>query len=131
MWCRSNSRNTRFLKQSVQITGYGTQSFDKLTTNMARIYAIFKRTIGPQLQDEAGFSQEDGFVAIDASNRYFTDRFRSRNQDVECAISDEMDPKGYLRKAAGTTYIHTEENKVYYFEKCEDQNRGTRYVESP
>jgi len=35
---------------------------------MARIYAIFKRTIGPQLQDEAGFSQEDGFVAIDVSN---------------------------------------------------------------
>jgi len=42
-----------------------------------------------------------------------------------------MDPKGYLRKAAGTTYIHTKENKVYYFEKCEDENRGTGYVESP
>ena len=69
MWCRPNSRNTKFLKQSVQITGYGTPSFDKLTTDMARIYAIFKRTIGPQLQDEVGFSQENGFVAIDASNR--------------------------------------------------------------
>ena len=68
MWCRLNSRNTRFLKQSVQITGYGTQSFDKLTTDMARIYAIFKRTNGPQLQDKAGFFQEDGFVAIVASN---------------------------------------------------------------
>jgi hypothetical protein len=31
-----------------------------------------------------------------------------------------MDPKGYFRKAAGSTYIHTKDNKVYYFEKCED-----------
>lgn len=36
-----------------------------------------------------------------------------------------MDPKRYLRKAAGNTYIHTEENKVHYFEMCED-NAGTR-----
>ena len=31
-----------------------------------------------------------------------------------------MDPRGYLRKAAGTMYVHTEENKVYYFEMCKD-----------
>lgn len=35
-------------------------------------------------------------------------------------ITQEIDPKGYLKKAAGTTYIHTEENKVHYYEMHED-----------
>jgi len=91
---------------------------------MTRIYAIFKRAIGPQLQDDVGTSQDDGYAAIDTSNRYFTTR-TAGNQEGECLITDDMDPKGYLRKAAGTTYVHTEENKVYYFELKQDE-RGTR-----
>ena len=109
----------RFLRQSARITGYGNEYFEKLTTNLARIHALFKRAIGPQLQDEAGLWQQDGFAAIDASNRYFTLKTGS-NQDYECSITDDMDPRGYLRKAAGTMYVHTEENKVYYFEMCKD-----------
>jgi hypothetical protein len=69
------------------------QSFDKLTSDMARIYAIFKRAIGPQPLDEAGFSQEDGFVAIDTSNQYFSVRTDS-NPEAECVITDDIDPKG-------------------------------------
>ena len=86
---------------------------------------IFKRAIGPQLQDEAGLGQQDGFAAIDASNRYFTPK-TGRNLEDECSITDDMDPKGYLRKAAGTTYTHTEDNKVYYFEKYEDSTGRAR-----
>ena len=87
---------------------------------MARIFATFRRAIGPQLQGEPGVSHcEEGFMAIDAANRYFTVR-RGGNHEEEVPITDDMDPKGYLRKAAGATYVHTEENKVYYFEKCED-----------
>jgi hypothetical protein len=100
------------------------QSFDKLTSDMARIYAIFKRAIGPQPLDEAGFSQEDGFVAIDTSNQYFSVRTDS-NPEAECVITDDIDPKGYLRKAAGTTYVYTKENKVCYFKMCEDNTGGT------
>ena len=110
---RSNSRNTRFLKQSVQITGYGNDSFEKLTTDLAKICAIFRRAAGPQLQDIGSTSQEDGFTAIDASNPYFSVR-SGRKQGKERSITDDMDPKGYLRKAANTMYVHTEENKVYY-----------------
>jgi hypothetical protein len=91
---------------------------------MARIFAIFKRAVGLQLQDDVGTSQEDGFTVIDASNRYFTTR-KGENQEGECLITDDMDPKGYLRRAAGTTYVHTVENKVYYFELLQDEI-GTR-----
>lgn len=92
---------------------------------MARIQAIFKRAIGPQLQDEGGFSQQDGFTAIDTSNRYFSLR-TGNNQYNECLITHEIDPKGYLRKAAGTMYIHTEENRVHYYEMCEDNTGEMR-----
>lgn len=92
---------------------------------MARIQVIFKRAIGSQLQDDGGFSQQDGFTAIDTSNRYFSLRTGS-NQNDECLITHEMDPKAYLRKAAGTTYIHTEENRVHYYEMCEDSTGETR-----
>ena len=87
---------------------------------MARVFAIFKRAMGPQLQDDVGTSQEEEFTAIDTSNRYFTAR-KGENQEPECLITDDMDPKGYLRRAAGTTYVHTEENKVYYFEKLQNE----------
>jgi hypothetical protein len=59
---------------------------------------------------------EDGFMALDMANWYFT--FRTSRDDKELLITDDMDPKGYLRKVAGMTFIYTEENKVYYFEKC-------------
>lgn len=117
--CRTNSSNVRFLKQSVQITGFGNKTFENLTTDIARIQTIFKRAIGPQHQDETGLSQHDGFTAIDASNRYFSLK-TERNQNGECTIGDEVDPKGYLKKAAGHMFIHTEENQVHYFEMCED-----------
>ena len=85
---------------------------------MARIYAIFKRALGPQLQDEPDYSEEYGYSAFDASNRYFTLR-SAKDHDEECPISEDMDPKGYLRKAAGGMYIHTEDNRVRYYEKCQ------------
>ena len=115
----SRTNSAKFLKQSARITGYGNETFGRLTTDIARIQALFKRAIGPQLQDKAGLSQHDGFMAIDASNRYFTLR-TEKNQEDERTITNEMDPKGYLKKAAGNAYIHTEENKVRYFEMCEN-----------
>ena len=92
---------------------------------MARIHAIFKRAIGPQLLDESEFSQQDGFTVINTSNRYFSVRTES-NQDDECLITQEMDPKGYLRKAAGAKYIHTDENRVHYYEMSEDSTGEAR-----
>ena len=111
-----NSRNAKFLRQSVQVTGFGNTSFDRLLENIARIHALFKRAIGPFLNDEAGVSYFKEFAAIDASNRYFNPR-TGRNQEVECPITADIDPKGFLKKAAGDLFVHTEEKKVHYYEK--------------
>ena len=113
-----NSMNVKFLRQGVQVTGLGNTSFDRLTADIARIQALFKRAIGPFLQDEAGMSQFEDFTAIDASNCYFTPR-TERNHRDERPITPDIDPKGYAMKAAGDSFMHTEENQVRYYEKHE------------
>lgn len=60
-------------------------------------------------------SHFEEFAAIDASNRYFNPRTGS--QEIECPIAADIDPMGYLKKAAGNLFVHTEENKVRYYEK--------------
>jgi hypothetical protein len=111
-----NSRNTKFLRQSVQVTGLGNESFNSLSADIARIQALFKRATGPLLQNEGAVSQFNEFLAIDASNRYFNSR-TGRNQVDECPITADIDPKGYLTKAAGDSFVHTTENKVWYYKK--------------
>lgn len=114
------SNNIKYLKQSVGITGYGNRTFETLATNIAKIHTIFKRAIGPQLLDNLGISDVDGYPAIDASNRYFSSWTEITSGADMCLIMDNMDPKGSLRKAAGASYVHIEDNKVLYFERCDN-----------
>ncbi|KDR84719.1 hypothetical protein GALMADRAFT_52917, partial [Galerina marginata CBS 339.88] len=42
------------------------------------------------------------------------------------SLGEEINPHGHLTKAAGTGYVHIEDNQVYYFErqvKNEDDHR--------
>ena len=43
-------------------------------------------------------------------------------------LTAEVDPLGSLLKAAGSAYVHTEDNKVYYFEKTGKGPRDSMYV---
>ena len=54
--------------------------------------------------------------ALELSNRYFTPRKDIAEAD-ELILSADIDPYGYLAKAAGTALCHTEENAVLYFER--------------
>ena len=63
------------------------------------------------------YSDFKGYRALDTSNRYFTPRDdRSDNDIVPLGI--KVDSHGFLLQAAGGTYVHTTDNKVYYYEKC-------------
>jgi hypothetical protein len=39
-----------------------------------------------------------------------------------------VDPKGLLELLSGDDLVHTEENKVSYFEMIADENRKKRYL---
>lgn len=113
---RATSKRVKYLRQRASITGIGNKTFDDAVVNLARIQAIFKRTIGNQLEDGPMCSEFKGHKAVDTSNRYFTPRDdRSDNDSVP--LGAEVDPHGFLLQAAGGAYVHTTDNKVYYYER--------------
>ncbi|KAF8969131.1 hypothetical protein BDZ97DRAFT_1915494 [Flammula alnicola] len=120
------SGKVKYLRQSTTLTAFGNPVFDKSIENIAAIYAIFKRAIGDNLVEGAVCSTYEDFSAIDVANRYFTPRGGAATEEIR-PLTAEVDPKGYLAKAAGSTYVHTEENKVYYFEKTGNEQSGTGF----
>jgi hypothetical protein len=113
MLIRPNGK-TKYLRQSATLTALGNPVFDKAIENIAAIYALFKRAVGDNITENAVYSMYEEFPAVDVANRYFTPKSGADSEEIR-PLTAEVDPNGYLAKAAGTTYVHTEENKVYYF----------------
>ena len=115
------NNKVKYLRQSATLTAFGNPVFEKPIENIAEI-AIFKRAIGDNLSESAMYSMYEGFPAIDIVNWYFTPKGASDSEEIH-PLTAEVDPNGYLAKVAGSKYVHTEENKVYYFEKNGNSRR--------
>lgn len=102
----------------------GNETFNEAIVNLARIQAIFKWTIGNQLGEDPVYSEFKGYRALDTSNRYFTAR-DDRSENDSIALGTEVDPHGFLQQAAGSAYVHTTDNKVYYYEKSVSKDGET------
>lgn len=103
----------KYLRQSASLTAFGNPVFDNLFANIAVIHTIFRRAIGDQLAQSLYAEYP---ATIDVANRYFVPKAKTLPADI-CTLTAEVDPFGTLERAAGSAYIHTEENKVYHFEK--------------
>ena len=112
----------KYLRQSATLTAFGNTVFNKPIESIAAIFAIFKRAVGDHLSESVVHSMYEDFPAIDVANRHFTPRGSANSEEIQ-PLTSEVDPHGYLAKAAGSTYVHTEENKVYYFEKTSNGQR--------
>ena len=83
--------------------------------------------MGDCLTEGTVLSTYEEFPAIDAANRYFTPKGIVAPNDIR-PLTAEVDPRGSLSKAAGSAYVHTEDNKVYYYEKTGKGPRDSTYV---
>lgn len=96
-------------------------------TNIAEVHALFGRIVGAdRLQGCSMYTTFDGTTAVEMSNRYFTPKSEAPDAAAGIVLGEDIDPHGNLRRAAGTGYIHTEENQVCYYErqvKGEDDHR--------
>ena len=107
----------KYLRQGATLTAFGDPVFDNVLANIAVIHTIFRRAIGQHLiEDTPQTPYTEQPATIDVSNRYFIHEADASPEDIR-SLTAEVDPFGTLARAAGTTYVHTEENKVYYFEK--------------
>ena len=115
------SNKVKYLRQSATVTALGHSVYDDLIENIAIIHSIFRRAVGDCLAEESVNSTFEEWPAIDVANRYFTPKAVARSEDIR-PIGFDVDPYGYLKKAASSLFVHTEENKVYYFQKKESAN---------
>ena len=68
---RATRKRVKYLRQRASITGMGNKSFDDAAVNLAKIQAIFKRTIGNQLEEGPVYSDFTGLSTplIDTSHQ--------------------------------------------------------------
>ena len=67
--------------------------------------------------------------ALELSNRYFTPQ-KDMVEGSELVLSTDVDPYGYLAKAAGTALCYTEDNAVLYFERQGSNDDDYKFSDS-
>ena len=114
----------KYLWQSAVLTAFEDPVFENFLANIAVVHSIFRRAISELLEGTAQSSCSEHPVTIDVANRYFVPKANALPEDIR-TLTSEVDPFGTLAKAAGSAYVHTDENKVYYFEKTNGSNGET------
>jgi hypothetical protein len=95
---------------------FGHSVYNGLIANIAVIHSIFRRAVGDRLAEECVNSMFEEWPAIEVANRYFTPKAVARLEDIR-PIGADIDPFGSLHKAASSSFVHTEENIVLYFQR--------------
>ncbi|SJL05828.1 uncharacterized protein ARMOST_09164 [Armillaria ostoyae] len=104
----------RFMTQKLTLTGLGSVRFKGSVEALKEIERTGEREFREgQLQGWMP-TQVQGYDAIELANRYFRPRGKDYHGE-EHALSDEVDPKGILKRNAGSHLIHTKDNEVLYF----------------
>jgi hypothetical protein len=86
------------------------------------IHAYFDRAIEEgKLQPCNIISKLGNYTTLEMGNRYFTP-IRDNQYNESLKLSSEIDPYGYMAKAAAGRYIHCDDNVVRYYikEKCNE-----------
>ena len=131
------SKKVKYLRQSATVTAFGHPVYDGLVANIAIIHSIFRRAVGDHLIERRAVGDhliEEGinsmfeeWPAIDVANRYFTPKAVACLEDI-WPIGIDVDPFSSLNRAASSLFMHTEENKVYYFQRKESTNGDMVWV---
>ena len=113
--------DTKFLRQSVQLSGLDTSTFTTAVDNIRTLYAQFSRHFqGGNLH----VWQPDTFMthtALNIYNRYFYTTKDCPNQ-AAIALGDTIDPDHILAAMGlASGLIHTGDNQVEYFKFTPDR----------
>ena len=106
--------NAAAAKQSVVITGLGIPEFQAAARAVLEIHTFFGSTLPDTCLEpwHPVKGSEEGFMCLEFSNRYFSG---GKDHDVALELGKDIDPEGILR-AQCPEGIHTEDNRVLYFE---------------
>ncbi|TDL13206.1 hypothetical protein BD410DRAFT_735625, partial [Rickenella mellea] len=76
----------------------------------------FERTVKAGEYEPYTTMEADGHPSISLSNRYFTKAHLAQHA-IPIAFPANVDPKGHLKRAGGSAYVHLADNVVEYHGK--------------
>ncbi|KAL1756219.1 hypothetical protein FB107DRAFT_290202 [Schizophyllum commune] len=120
---RQHENRARFLRQGLNLTGFHQKPFDAAIKSIERIRLFFDRSVGGGVQASDHITTNAG-AGISASSRYFSHKNDVDPKDV-VAFDADVDPKGYLAALASSTFLHTKDNVVSYFQYETDPATGS------
>lgn len=109
-------RNPLFARQNVVISGLGLEQFKLFEDAIRHIDQKFERTVKAGEYEPYTTMEADGHPSISLSNRYFTKAHLAQHA-IPIAFPANVDPKGHLKRAGGSAYVHLADNVVEYHGK--------------
>lgn len=108
--------NPRFMKQSVRITGFGSEHFERAVSSAANIGVFMQESIDIDLVDKWSPVRFQTWSALEFTNRYFVHQ-NIEGDMIPVEFGDRVDADGLLAQISGDKWVHTEENVVSYFQR--------------
>ncbi|KAL0058318.1 hypothetical protein AAF712_015013 [Marasmius tenuissimus] len=104
-----------FLKQSVELCGFGSPIFENAISGIEQIDNRFRRSVNDSDFEEHRLLKWDGkHRTLELSNRYVT-HAESTNGTTVVEVDRGIDPNGHLRALMGRTHVRTEDNVVEFY----------------
>jgi len=128
---REDTNRIRFLRQSVTLTGFGTETFEAGIKSLLSVHDYFDRHLPKgKLTECTIIDQCDKHLGIHMTNRYFTNRRESRAAET-VEFGTEVDPQGILAGLVSDQFLHTEQNEVKYYDRSVGKGGMIKCVSSP
>ncbi|KAF7967771.1 hypothetical protein HWV62_33181 [Athelia sp. TMB] len=120
--------NPRFMKQSVRVTGFGNAEFERAVNGAAQLAIFMQKNIEPGSVDSWCPDRFQTWSALEFTNRYFV-RQNVEGDMIAIEFGRNVDNDGLLTKIAGEEWVHTEENRVSYFNRIVGEDGKPQYLE--
>lgn len=103
-----------FVRQQVNIMGYGSAQFEESVEKMIQIHITFANNFPDDMVDQWCYGDFAGFKTLEAQTRYFDRRSTSSEQTESVPFDKLMDPDGVLQSMIGDGFYHGADNHVDY-----------------
>ena len=116
----TRANRVKYLRQSVTLTGFGMETFEKGIKALTEVHALFDRHIPESKLGECTIIDKcDEYLGIHLTNRYFTS-WHELPTELHVPFPGDVDPMGYLANLVGGIggmYFHSKQNSVKYYNR--------------
>ncbi|KAF8347119.1 hypothetical protein F5887DRAFT_1131417 [Amanita rubescens] len=123
------AKRVKYLRQGVSLTGLGTPTFEAAINGIFDIYSLFSGHVPRDKLKPCAFLDTYGeFTSIETSNRYFSSIKDCGPTVKHISFPSEIDPHGILSSFENTSYIHSENNVVEFYERVLSDTGEMKYI---